>query len=312
MKKYFVALVVVLLSVGAASAQDLASVTEAYNNAATLLNDGNKEAAVEAFQAVLTQAAALGDEGAEIANNCKGVIPDLLLSIGKGKANEKATDAAIEFFQKAAAVAAEYGNDEVAVEAKDLIPQVLLQAATTLLNAKDYAAAAAAYQKVIDVDPENGMAFLRMGMAYASAGDQDAAVAALESAVQFGQEANAKKQLSNIFLKVAAAAQKAKDNQGALEAAQKSVEYLDNATGQKLIGITALALKQNAVAAEGFEAYLAQTPDAKDKVQITYQLATALLGAGQNDKACGYFKQIADDAQFGEAAKYQITVLKCN
>ena len=99
---------------------------------------------------------------------------------------------------------------------------------------------------------------------------------------------------------------------GALENAQKSTQYVDNANAQKIIGVSALALKQNKVAADGFEAYLSMTPDAVTKEPgIVYQLGMALVGAGENDKACGYFKKIAQDAKWGEGARYQITQLKC-
>ena len=43
-----------------------------------------------------------------------------------------------------------------------------------------------------------------------------------------------------------------------------------------------------------------------------YQLGTALAAIGDNAKACGYFKEISKDEKFGEAARYQLTVLKCN
>ena len=81
---------------------------------------------------------------------------------------------------------------------------------------------------------------------------------------------------------------------------------------QKLIGTAASQLKQNKIAAEAFESYLALKPNASDKVQTIYQLGTAYMSLGDNSKACSYFKEIAQDEKFGEAARYQITQLKCN
>ena len=170
----------------------------------------------------------------------------------------------------------------------------------------------AGYQKVIDADPTNGQAHLRKGQALAAQGKADDAIKSFELATENGQEEAAAKQLSNIYVKKAVACQKAKDMKGALENAQKSTEYVDNANAEKIIGISALSLKQNKVAADAFEAYLSMNPKAADKAQIMYQLGTALVGAGDNAKACGYFKQIAQDPKWGEAARYQITTLKCN
>ena len=76
--------------------------------------------------------------------------------------------------------------------------------------------------------------------------------------------------------------------------------------------MSAMQLKQNKVAAEAFEAYLSMNPGAITKeAGIVYNLGTALVALGENDKACGYFQKIAQDAKFGEGARYQITQLNC-
>ena len=71
-------------------------------------------------------------------------------------------------------------------------------------------------------------------------------------------------------------------------------------------------MKDYAASIAGFEAYLALQPKAKDKVQITYQLASALEESGKTAEACGYYKSISQDPQWGEAARYKVTTLKCN
>ena len=313
MKKFFLTLCVALLATGFAMAQNLESAVNAYNGAATALNEGNLESALSQFNNALEIASALGEDGAQVADGCKEAIPKVILSMGKKNAEASDFDGAVENFRKAADKAKEFeNNDEVIAEANSLIPQMLNAKAGSLLNAKDYAAAAEAYKAVIAADPENGVAYLRMGMAYAANNDNDAAIEALDKAVELGQGANAKKQLANIYLKQAVACQKEKDMKGMLENAQLSAENNDSANAQKLIGTAALSLKQNQVAADAFEAYLALNPEASDKAQTIYQIGTALMGAGNNSKACSYFKQIKGDAKWGEAATYYITTLKCN
>lgn len=311
MKKIFVTLLVALCSLGIAAAQDLEKATEIYNNAAAAI-DNNKAEAISLFEQALDMATKLGSEGAEIADQCKGIIPKLYVSLGKEFVNEKKMDEAVAQFKKAIEKGEAFGDTDVVEEAKGLIPQILMADANQALNAKDYDAAVAGYQKVIDADPTNGQAHLRKGQALAAQGKADDAIKSFELATENGQEEAAAKQLSNIYVKKAVACQKAKDMKGALENAQKSTEYVDNANAEKIIGISALSLKQNKVAADAFEAYLSMSPNAADKAQIMYQLGTALVGAGDNAKACGYFKQIAQDAKWGEAARYQITTLKCN
>ena len=311
MKKILLTIVVALCTMGISAAQDLEKATELYNNAAAAIENSKAEA-IDLFQQALDMAGKLGEEGQEIVNQCKGIIPKLYISLAKELVNEKKLDEAVAKFKEAIKIGKELGDDEVADEAKTLIPQIQLADANSLLNAKDYEGAVAAYQKVIDADPENGAAHLRKGQALVALGKLDDAVKAFELASKNGEEDAAAKQLSNTYVKKAVACQKAKDMKGALENAQKSTQYVDNANAQKIIGISASSLKQNKVAAEAFEAYLSMSPDAKDKNQIIYQLATALVATGDNAKACGYFKQIAQDAKFGEAARYQIATLKCN
>lgn len=311
MKKILVTLLISLCTVGMTFAQDLEKATELYNTAATALGSNDNKGALDLFEQALTMAETLGDEGVEIASKCKDIIPQLYMAIGKEFATAKDIDNAIATLKKAVEVATKFGADDVIAEAKDLMPQLLMADANGFLKEKKYPEAADAYKKVLEIDATNGMAMLRLGQVYAALNQVDEAVEVLTQAVDNGQEADAKKQLSNIFVKKAAACQKAKDLKGALEAAQKSVEYLDNANGQKIIGLSALSLKQNKVAADAIKAYLAMSPNAKDKVQMIYQLGTALQALGENAEACGYFKEISQDAKWGEAARYQITVLKC-
>ena len=321
MKKLFLTLIATVCTFSAAMAQDLGQVTEIYNAAAELLNAGQKAEALTKFEAALTAANALGEAGNEVAANCKGIIPSLYISVAKGLANDNNIDSAIETLKKGIEVAKSYGDDASATEAEGLVTSLkgnqMMTAANAFLNTKQFAEAAAAYKEIIAVDPTNATAYLRQGMALNSIGNFDEAILSLDKAVELfaddaANTAAAKKQLSNAFLKKANGVYKEKNMKDALEFAQKSAEYLDNANAHMIAGNAASALKQHKIAAENYEAYLALIPNAKNKVQIIYQLGTALMSMGDNAKACGYFKEIAQDEKFGEAARYQITTLKCN
>ena len=149
-------------------------------------------------------------------------------------------------------------------------------------------------------------------------GDIDAAVDMFTNAAEVAGEGSnvakdAMKQISNCYLKKAVACQKAKDNRGCMENAQKSAQAMDSPNAQKLIGVSALNLKQYDTAIGAFEAYLALAPNAKDNAQIIYQLATAYEGRKDRAKACSYYKQILNDPKFGPVAKYKVEEeLKCN
>ena len=75
-----------------------------------------------------------------------------------------------------------------------------MQKGNTAYKAKDMANAIAAYTKVTEIDPTNGNAYLLIGRSYAATGKAEEAVAAYEKAAANGEEKDAKKQLSNLFL----------------------------------------------------------------------------------------------------------------
>jgi tetratricopeptide (TPR) repeat protein len=309
MKKIFLTLVAAAMTALTVSAQDIAQATENYNNGAMELQMGNKDAALTYFQTALTMAEALGDEGLDIVNNCKNTIPVLMASIGKDLVKAENFDAAIEQFNKTIEVAENYGNAEVVEEAKTLIPQVLMSKAGDLLNAKDFAGASAVYQQVVDANPENGMAALRLGMALAAQGKTAEAEAAYVQAAANGQEANAKKQLSTMFVKLAQAALKGKKFQEVVDFAAKSNQYLENANAYRFAASASQQLGKNADCIANYEKYLELSPNAKDANGVKFTIAALYQQAGNNAKAKEYYQAVASDPQFGTAAQEQLKVL---
>ncbi len=298
--KLFAATALALVVCVAANAQDLTQAGELYNNAATALNEGNEAAALEGFQKALSMASALGDEGAELANDCKNIIPKLLLKLGKEAANAKDMDKAIELLAQAQKLGAEYGQAELADEAKNLVPQLYIADANALLNEKKFAEAAAMYQKALDLDGENGVAWLRLGMSKANSADTEGALAAYAKAAEFGQKAAADKQIGTIYLKAAVAAYKAKNNAATLENVLKSNEY-GVKTANLYGGMAAFNLKKYDQAISLLEG--------EGSVNANYYLARAYEAKGNNAKACEYYKMITSDKNFGAYATSKVGTL---
>lgn len=309
MKKIFLSIAAVMMAAGIMSAQDINSVTEVYNNGAMELEMGNKEAALGYFQSALTAAEALGEEGAQIAENCKNTIPVLMASIAKDLVKAENFDGAIEQLKKTIEVAEGYGNAEVVEDAKTLIPQVLMSKAGDMLNAKNFAGAAETYQQVVAADTTNGMAALRLGMALGALGKNAEAENAYLLAARNGQEKQAMKQLSNTYVKQAAAALKAKKYQEAVDAALKSNGYLENATAMKVAGTAASQLKKNEDAVAYLEKYLQLSPNAKDAAQMNYTIAALAQTMGNKEKAKTYYQKIVNDPKFGPTAQEMLKSL---
>ena len=309
MKKLIASVAALVVALGAAYAQDLAAVTEIYNaGAAAIATD--KEGALKSFEQALTLATALGEEGQEVVANCKNIIPNLKLSLAKDLVKASKFDEAITALVEAEKVAEEYEAFSVADEAKGLVPQVKLSKANGLYKAKEYDAAAAAFQEILDADPTNGTAAFYKGAALLSAGKTEEAKAAFELAAANGQEANANKQLGNIYLKEASADLKAKKYADAVAAAVKAYELGSNAQALQLAGQASQAAGKNNDAIKYFEQYLEAAPTASNAGAIAYTVGALYQTAKNNTKAKEFYTKAASDPKYGAEAKKMLEALK--
>ena len=309
MKKLIATIAVFTVALGAAFAQDLAAVTDLYNAGAEAVST-DKAAALKSFEEALKLAEALGDEGQEVVTNCKNIIPNLKMSLAKDLVKESKFDEAVAALQDVEKVAEAYEAFDVADEAKGLIPQVKMSHAGNLLNAKDYDGAAAIYKEILDADPTNGNAALRLGVAMNGAGKLDEAKAAFEIAAANGQEATANKQIGNIYLKEAAAALKDKKYADAVAAAAKVNDYTENAQAWQIAGQASQAAGKNNDAIKYFEKYLEAAPTASNAGAIAFTVGALYQGAKNNAKAKEYYTKAASDPKYGAEAKKMLDALK--
>ncbi|MBR2127546.1 MAG: tetratricopeptide repeat protein [Bacteroidales bacterium] len=309
MKKIFLLITAAVVSAGIMSAQDINQATENYNNGAMELDMGNKEAALTCFQTALTMAEALGDEGAELAANCKNIIPNVMLSLAKDFIKADNFDGAVEQLNKTAEAAELYGAPETAAEAKDMIPTVYLSKGNGLLKAKDVAGATAAFQQVLALDPTNGMASLLLGQALTAQGKVAEAEAAYLQAAENGQETNAKKQLSKMYLKLAQAALKGKKSQDAYDHAVKANSFIEDANAYKIAASAAQQLGKNADCIANYEKYLEMKPNAKDAAGVKFTIGALYQQTGNKAKAKEFYQMVVNDPQYGASAQEQLKTL---
>ena len=310
MKKLILTLAAVILSAGLMSAQDMAQATETAQNANEALVAKDYAKALEGFKQALTLAQACGEEGEELVNTCKTVIPSIVLSIAKNEIKEAKYDEGIAQLEEAIKVAEEYANDDVIGEAATLIPQVKKQKATALYNDKDYAAAAEAFKEILAADPEDGASALRLALALTNTGDKEGSIEAFKQAAANGQAANANKQLANIYLKDAQALLKDKKYKEAIAACEESNTYNESANAYKLTASAASQLKDNAKAIAAYEKYLELSPNASDAAGINTTIAVLYQQSGNKAKAIEYYTKVQNDPQYGATAKQQLEALK--
>lgn len=309
MKKILLIIAATFATAVAVSAQDMAQATETYNNGATAQMAGNNAEAVEYYKSALTMAEACGEEGSEIVGKCKEYIPNLLYSMGKEAINNKQYDDAFSKLNEAISCAKEWGIEGIVDEAEQIKNVGYMNKANDLFNAKDYEGAIAAYNEILKTNPSNGIAQLRLGMAYAQAENLAKAEETYLAAAANGQEKAAKKQLAKMFLKEAQKALKNKENAAAYEFATKSNGYITSGNALYLAGRAAQNLGQSAKANEAFEQFLVVSPNDSKADDIRYTLAVSYQNEKNTSKAIEYYKQILSSPKWGETAKAQIAAL---
>ena len=309
MKKLIATLATVVVALGSAFAQDLAAVTELYNAGAEAIST-DKGSALKSFEEALKLAEALGEEGQDIVANCKNIIPNLKLSLAKDLVKASKFDEAVAALLDVEKVAEAYEAYDVLNEATTLIPQIKMSKANNLYKAKDFDAAAAAFKEILDGDPTNGNAAFYMGAALVGAGKNDEAKAAFEQAAANGQEANAHKQLGNIYLKEAAAALKAKKYADAVSAAAKVNDYTENAQAWQIAGQASQLAGKNNDAIKYFEKYLEAAPTADNAGAIAYTVGALYQQAKNNAKAKEFYTKASSDPKYGAEAKKMLDALK--
>jgi tetratricopeptide (TPR) repeat protein len=308
MKKVLVVIAAFVAAAAVASAQDYNAGIEAFNAGATALQT-NKTEALGSFRAALTQFEACEEEeAAEMVAKCKEIIPETILSIAKEQINGSEYDNALTTLAEAVAVAKEYGIENTATEAKELIPNVYMRKGSTLIKEKNFADAVAAFKEVVNLEPDNGQAFLLLGQATLQTGDADAAVEALKKASELGQEAKAGKLIANTYLKKGQALLKAGKNADAIAALEESNKYVESANAYKLIAsaLTKSGKTQDSIAA--YKKYLEISPNAKDAADIIFTIAATAQKAGDKATAKEFYQKL-EGSKYAAQAEAQLKTL---
>ncbi len=294
MKKFLVSIAALFAAATVMSAQSMADATEIAKLANESLTTGDYQTALSGFQEALKMAEACGEEGLELVATCKSVIPSLINRIAKGDLQDGKFDAAIAGFQNAAAVAAEYGVEEEATEAKDLIRESYMRKGNALLNGKDFAGAGESYAKVLELDPTNAVAALRNGMALENQGKVAEAEEAYKLAAANGQEKNANSQLGKMYLKRSLASLKAKKYADAVKFAETANEFAANPQALQIAGQASQMSGKNSDAIKYFEQYLEAAPKAKNAGQIAYTVGALYQNSKNIAKAKEFFQQAVE------------------
>ena len=310
MKRLFVAFAAFALAAGIASAQDYNAAVEAFNMGAQTLESNKAEALTQFKSALALFEACAEDEAADMVAQCKKIIPQTMVSIAKEQINEAKYDEALETLKEAAGVAEGYGQEDIALEAKDLVPTAWSRKGAALLKEKNFVDAAAAFKAVVTLNPEDGQSQLLYGQALMQAGDNAGAIAALEAAAANGKADQATKLLSNVYLKEGMALVKANKSAEAIEALEKANSYVESANAYKLIASANTKLGKSKAAIEAYKKYLEVDPNAKDAADVMFTIAATAQKAGDKATAIEYYKKLSSNSKYAAQATQQLGALQ--
>ena len=175
MKKLFVTMFA-LLAVAAASAQS--EVIAKFNEGAKAVQSKNYASAITLFEQVIDKG--IDSEDNTVLNcvaTAKKYLPVCYQGVGLSAASQKNYPKAIEYLQKAADTAELYGNTTAKQKANTILAKVYQVQGGEAFNAKDFAAAAAVFEKGYAANPRNTDMALNLATSYCELGKYDEGMA---------------------------------------------------------------------------------------------------------------------------------------
>lgn len=302
--KLFLTVAVVLFA-GSSFAQDV-TFGDAFNKGNEAYQAGNALEAVANFKQALKLAEAAGDDGIEIAESCKDLIPQILLAEAGKNVSAKNYDKAEELYGEAAAAATEYGKDNIAKSAKEKLAQIPMAKGADALNAQNFDTAIESFTKAVEQNPENAQAFYYLGLAQKASGKDADAEASLTKAIELGN-GNAKADLKKIYMSQLSAANKAKNYPAMIAAAEKVNALTPDSPDAQASLFGGMAAYNN----KNYAKAIQLLKGAGANANAYYYLAMSYEKSNNKAQACANYKKIAGDAKFGAFAKSKITALGC-
>jgi len=306
-----------LVAAGSVSAQDLSALTAKYTEAAEALKAKQFAAAAPLFEQVIDEG--LDIEGAEeLVAGAKQALPQAMFMVGGTAVQAGKHDEALTAFAKAAQLAELYGNPTVLGRAREWVGKTVTAQGATAFNNKDFAAAAAIFQKGYDANPKDTDVAINLAMSYAELKDFAKSGEIYKAVIALGaedsrHEANAAKARENYSLDALAAASesaKAGDFAAAVAATDELLAVVPENAAAQLTRVQALnSMKNYAKVVEVGEAAAAAqtTPEAASDVWF-------LVGAAHQNqsnwaKAIEAYKKVTAGGN-AAAAKAQIPELQ--
>jgi tetratricopeptide (TPR) repeat protein len=312
-------IVVIVFSTTTIKSQGRNDVIKAYNEGAKA-SQTDPQAAIKAFENVVSLAVQVGDSAADLRDQAIKVLPGLYYKVAANAYNgKKPTPEIILAAKKASAAAIKYDNTSVKKNADIILINSYNKLAGEYFSKSDFDGALSAFDSVLMINPDYTSALYNKALIYIKQGNSDdfeKTVDAYIEKMKAGNDETKVKQASDLALNYFRSAG-SKSNQedkldDALNLLNKAAKYGED---KDLFYYFADVYNKQKDFDKGLDyaqkGMALETGDAEAKAKFYFQIALAQEGKGQTAEACESFKN-ASYGVFAAPSKAKRTNLKCN
>lgn len=310
--------VLMVLSTVTLKAQGRNDVIKAYNEGASVAQT-DPQAAIKAFEKVVSLSAQVGDSAADLRQKAEKVIPSLYYNIASDALTaKKPASEVIHAAKKAVAAAEKYDNATTKQNANLMLIKGYNNLAAEYFSKDDYKNALSSFDSVLMINPEYSSTIYNKALIYMKQGDSENFEKSVDQYIAISKKANddAKvKQASSLALGYFRASGAKSDQANKLDEAiaslNKAAKYGDDKDLNYYFAEVYNKQKNYDKGLESAQKGLGLetgTPEAKAK--FYFQVALAQEGKGQTAEACESFKN-ASFGVFAAPSKVKRANLKC-
>jgi tetratricopeptide (TPR) repeat protein len=298
--------------------QELNDVIKVYNDGAKAMQT-DPQAAIAAFENVVTLADKVGETAADLKQKAIKVLPGLYVKVASNALTAKKTaPEVIQAAKKAAAAATKYDNATGKENAGKILVQGYYNMGTEFFTMKDYTNALLAFDSLLLINPDYAAAIYNKALVFRSqnnAASFEENIDLFINKMKIGNDSVKVKQASKLALEYFRAAG-SQANQGnkldeALVSLNKAAKYGED---KDLFYFFADVYNKQKNFESGAvfagKGLALETGNAEAKAKFYFQLGLAQAGKGLTTDACSSFKNALYGA-FAQAAKAERTNLKC-
>ncbi len=308
----------VVISATNIKAQGINDVIKAYNEGAKAVQT-DPQAAIKAFENVVTMAKEVGDSATDLSNQAIKVLPSLYYKVAANAYNgKKPTSEILQAAKNAAAAAIKYNNPTTKQNADIILVNAYNRMGGEYFSKADYNNALAAFDSVLMIQPENASVLYNKALIYIKQGNSDDFEKTIDQYIEKMKAANdeskvkqASTQALEYFRAAASKADQANKLDEALGLLGKASKYGDDKDVSYYYADVYNKQKNFDKGLEYAQKGLAlETGSAEAKAKFYFQVALAQEGKGQTAEACESFKN-ASYGVFAAPSKAKRTNLKC-